>query len=421
MAKTKGWAKAPNVFFIGAMRTTDERNAEVESEQAAWVAIRQEFHTTFRAVDDAYQQSMASLQTKTVADKDSERDLYGQVLEQVSKWADIVEANEKAFAIDAQTNRIVSVAAKAKKVGGLYLALGGEAFVQNFRLQKGWNWVSFNLKSDQLNDVNELLVSMKWNDGDILTDMGSDMTLVYKNGQWLSTESMQNITLSPKKSYAVKVKEPNTFYVGGTVIKEKDDRTITLAKGWNAIGYTPMTNLTVEIALSDYYDHAEQGDVVKSHTEFAYFTKQGNTGRWRGSLKYMKPGEGYMMLRKGATRASFAYPFYELESTFNVHRAPARRAAATETQNPAKLWRNTMIVMAIVEGFELEEGDRLVAYTDGELVGNEELNNRRLSKGRSLTTETNGYYFSGESCSVSGKSCIFAASIRKQRRLWKQQ
>ena len=92
MAKTKilkeGWAKAPNVFFIGAMRTTDERNAEVESEQAAWVAIRQEFHTTFRAVDDAYQQSMASLQTKTVADKDSERDVYGQVLEQVSKqWS----------------------------------------------------------------------------------------------------------------------------------------------------------------------------------------------------------------------------------------------------------------------------------------------------------------------------------------------
>ena len=53
-----------------------------------WVAIRQEFHTRFRSLDDAYQRSLASLQTKTVADKDEERDLYGQVLEQVSKqWS----------------------------------------------------------------------------------------------------------------------------------------------------------------------------------------------------------------------------------------------------------------------------------------------------------------------------------------------
>ena len=71
-----------------------------------WIQARDEFHTRFTALDDAYQRSLASLQTKTVADKDEERDLYGQVLEQVSKWADIVEANEKAFAIDAQTNRI---------------------------------------------------------------------------------------------------------------------------------------------------------------------------------------------------------------------------------------------------------------------------------------------------------------------------
>ena len=92
MAKTKinkpGWWNAPNAFYLSAMRTTDERMAEVESENQQWVAIRQEFHTTFRAVDDAYQRSLASLQTKTVADKDDERDVYGQVLEQVSKqWS----------------------------------------------------------------------------------------------------------------------------------------------------------------------------------------------------------------------------------------------------------------------------------------------------------------------------------------------
>ena len=44
-----------------------------------------------------------------------------------SKWADIVATNDKAFAIDPSTDYIVSLAAKAKKVGGLYLALAGAA------------------------------------------------------------------------------------------------------------------------------------------------------------------------------------------------------------------------------------------------------------------------------------------------------
>ena len=92
MAKTKinkpGWWNAPNAFHVGAMRTTDNRNAEVETENAQWVAIRQEFHTTFQALDAAYQRSMMSFSTQTIADKDSERDVYGQVIEQVAKqWS----------------------------------------------------------------------------------------------------------------------------------------------------------------------------------------------------------------------------------------------------------------------------------------------------------------------------------------------
>ena len=80
--------RMPNAFHVATMRTTDTRNAEVETENLRWVQMRDEFHTKFTALDDAYQRSLASLQTKTVADKDEERDLYGQVLEQVAKqWS----------------------------------------------------------------------------------------------------------------------------------------------------------------------------------------------------------------------------------------------------------------------------------------------------------------------------------------------
>ena len=136
-----------------------------------------------------------------------------------------------------------------------------------------------------------------------------------------------------------------------------------LKSGWNGIGYTPMLNLSVETALSDYYDNAEDGDVIKSHTEFAYFTKTGNTGRWRGSLQYMKPGEGYMMLRKSASDAMFTYPYYEPSST-NLESATPSALRKAVAQAP-----NTMSVSAIVEGFETEAGDILVAYSNGEVAG----------------------------------------------------
>ena len=254
---------------------------------------------------------------------------------------------------------------------------GSEDFVQNFSLKKGWNWVSFNVSSKQLEDVNTLLSSMPWKDGDILTDMNSDTTLVYKNKQWLASDNPSNMVISPKKSYAIKVQEDCNFPIGGTIIKEKEARTIELEPGWNGIGYTPMTNLTVETALSDYFDQAEPGDVIKSHTEFAYFTKSGNTGRWRGSLQYMKPGEGYMMLRKGTSSASFTYPFFEMGSHFREDWTQSTKRAA------APLHRSTMSISAVVEGFETEEDDRLIAYANGEEVGAAQLStlNSQLSIG----------------------------------------
>ena len=242
---------------------------------------------------------------------------------------------------------------------------GGEAFVQNFKLQKGWNWVSFNVSSEQLSNVDSLLSSRQWSGGEILTDMGSDLSMTYEKDsrQWIASGSTENVVISPQRAYAIKVNEACTLPIGGTVIKDENDRMITLRQGWNAIGYTPVINLTVETALSDYYDFAEPGDVIKSHTEFAYFTKSGNTGRWRGSLQYMKPGEGYMMLRKGATRVTFTYPYFDMNSNF---REDWSQASAL---SPARRAQSTMSVSARVAGFETVEGDILVAFADGDIVG----------------------------------------------------
>ena len=92
MAKTKilreGWGAAPNAFYVGAMRTTDNRNAGIETDNARWLQEAAKFHTTFQALDEAYQRSQMSFSTQSIAEKDEERDTWGGVIEQVAKqWA----------------------------------------------------------------------------------------------------------------------------------------------------------------------------------------------------------------------------------------------------------------------------------------------------------------------------------------------
>ena len=256
---------------------------------------------------------------------------------------------------------------RADSIAGLdspVILKGGNSFVQMMNLKKGWNWISFNVKDVQMENLDLILASLPWQENDMLTELNGQATLLYEDGRWLSTDPTQDIQLSHKAAYAVKVGKDINFPIAGEIIKAQDERTISVTKGWNAIGYTPMLNLPLETALSDYYDKAEPGDVIKSHDEFAYFTMVNGVGRWRGNLEYMKPGEGYMLLRKGSGEVSFSYPFYMPGSTFlDEWTAADSRAAGSANA------KTTMTMSAVVEDFETEKGDMLIAFANGERVG----------------------------------------------------
>ena len=92
MGKTKilkmGWANTPNAYYVAAMRTTDERNMSAQTENQQWLTKSAQLHQAFTTLDAAYQRSLASLLTKNVSELDDERDVYGQVIEQVAKqWS----------------------------------------------------------------------------------------------------------------------------------------------------------------------------------------------------------------------------------------------------------------------------------------------------------------------------------------------
>ena len=248
---------------------------------------------------------------------------------------------------------------------GLY---SEEEYLQKLDLARGWNWVSFNVYNQAFASVESILSRFPWQEGDILTEDSEDLTLTYRNGQWMSNSNtdISRIKLSQQYSYRVKVGKAQQIEIWGSAYKRQADRTIKVKQGWNSIGYTPMVSLPVRTALTDYFDEAMPGDVVKNQHTFAMFTADGKGGgEWLGTLKYMKPGEGYMLHRQGTTEAQFCYPYYEPGTTFienSVNKAPQRGSN----------FSTTMSVVAEAVGVDVEEGDRLVAYAGGEAVGSVE-------------------------------------------------
>ena len=241
---------------------------------------------------------------------------------------------------------------------------GGSIYYQELNLQPGWNWISLNVDNKEYRNVIGMLNKFKWEDGDIVTDDTEDFTLVYKSsmGTWLANNSQKSsYTVSPKRSYRVYVKNNVDIEIQGYPLRDESQRTLRVKHGWNNIGYTPMVNLPVSTALADYTGAARNGDVVKSREAFAIFTETSvGGGYWSGSLQYLKPGEGYMLYRNGDEDAQFRYPFYEPGSNFFEHTAQNRA--------PMCYGRN-MSVVATVEGIDVQEGDRLLAFADGELRG----------------------------------------------------
>lgn len=209
----------------------------------------------------------------------------------------------------------------------------------------------------------------------MITDENENLSKLYNNGMWISnrgTDPKAELTINVQKSYRVKVSKYTVVEITGNAITTPGDRTIPVKNGWNSIGFTPMVNLPVSTALADYLDDAEDGDLIKSKTEFAMFTETADGSRqWKGNLKYMKPGEGYMLYRQRKGDATFTYAYFEPSAAFfeetgtqSTQRAPKALAHA-----------RTMSLTAVADGVELQPGDKLIALTDGEVVGETEVEN----------------------------------------------
>jgi hypothetical protein len=77
---------------------------------------------------------------------------------------------------------------------------------------------------------------------------------------------------------------------------------ITLATGWNWIGYTPQFSLSVKDALAGL--NPQTADQIKGHDGYSQYTVAG----WLGSLTNMHPGAGFMYYSKNTANQTLIYP-----------------------------------------------------------------------------------------------------------------
>lgn len=232
-----------------------------------------------------------------------------------------------------------------------------EMMVQNVAIDEGWNWVSFNVATESLKNVQEILKNNEWTDEDFVKDETNKKFVSFspKTSEWVGT--MTSTGFDNKHMYLIKSSQTQTVSVTGTQVKSKEDLTLPIEQGWNYIGYIPNVNLTLKEALAGY--EAQEGDIVKGQSAFSMFG--GNLG-WLGNLTYMEAGKGYMLHREGET-TQLVYP--------SISGTTAGKTRAMATEAPAyanKQYAQNMSVVAAINGV-FETNDRILAYAGSELRG----------------------------------------------------
>lgn len=232
--------------------------------------------------------------------------------------------------------------------------------VQNITLNEGWTWISTNIASDKLSDLNKLLADGKWTSDDQVKSEQYGFASWTKRNGWVG----QLTEIDNDQMYLVHSSAPQNLHISGPAVDPTSHKlTIRGAKEdgtprWNYISYLPSDNFTLKEALAGY--DAKEGDIVKSQTQMAMYS--GNLG-WIGSLTYMENGKGYMLQRQSQDDAQLQYP-----SKTSVGRK-AKAVKSTAGEAAYFPYAANMTAVVEVEGVSLQQGDRLVSYVGGEPRG----------------------------------------------------
>lgn len=244
-----------------------------------------------------------------------------------------------------------------------------DAVTVSYELPTGWNWLSVNVKDENLEDPVALLEPIKQS---VISVLGQEEDLVYDEqyGLYGSLTAFR-----PDKGYKMRVKGDVDFSLKGIPFVE-NEVTITLNKGWNWIGYTPNAEMSINVALDNLI--AEENDIIMAQDNFATY----DGAIWKGSLTVLSPGNAYLYYSNSVK--SFNYP-----TGGNSKVAPALLFRSAENNNLMK-WqydkRKYADNMGVISRLYSSDGQELAIgqFLIGAFAGDE---------CRGMSSETDGYQF----------------------------
>ena len=200
-------------------------------------------------------------------------------------------------------------------------------------LAEGWNWASHDLATPMaVSELQELVTEL------LLPELTTtvDATVAMK----------LNAPAAAKKTFTGDRFNPQA-------------NSISLAEGWNWIGYPIASQLTLADAFAQL--GVEENDVVTNLTGgYAIYSD----GEWHGQLQTLTPGQGY--LYRSVTGKTFVYNDVATSGS-RVYNAQRRAVQAPWTVNPRQ-WPSMMCITAqlLINGQEANPTEYLVAAFSGD-------------------------------------------------------
>lgn len=184
---------------------------------------------------------------------------------------------------------------------------------QQIKLNQGWTWTSFNVTDARFANLNLLTKGLLLNTSDLVESNSPALFDAYQYNAINPTQSAWSGTISGNggisnsKMYKIKLATSQNLNIKGVPV-DLNTWSFNLAQNWNWLPYVVSKNVLVSDALANL--NATDGDIIKSQSQFAIYT---NSIGWKGSLTYLKAGEGYML--RINTPQNFTYPEYLNRST----------------------------------------------------------------------------------------------------------
>ncbi len=244
------------------------------------------------------------------------------------------------------------------------LTVNPTASHQQINMQKGWNWISWNIRPTKSSPDANLSYEQGFRNGDVAKSPSERLFSVFAETDTLVGWYGTLASMSYHHMYLVRTSDNLELTVEGKTLTD-EQRYVTLAKGWNSISFLMDEVTPLKEALADYYEKATVGDVIKSKSEVAVFTEN---GKWEGSLQVLRPGQGYMFRRLASGSVKmFYYPS-------GISNAPKKAETGKDTilsdettfNNPDAATNMTMIAK-VVESQKSKAGS-IRAYVGNELA-----------------------------------------------------